>query len=123
MVMQIKLIVVVVVECVIHYQRRGQEMCILPWRPPPRRLQDIKERKKLLLKFGRCFNCIEKGHRSRDCNVTIECKLCKGQHSSCLCVAKPQQASGGGIKIDQREVIAIGPGITSALNLCVRNVG
>ena len=60
-----------------------------------KKVKDIKERKKLLLKFGRCFNCIEKGHRSRDCNVTIECKLCKGQHSSCLCEAKPQQASGG----------------------------
>ena len=87
-----------------------------------KKVPDIKERKKLLLKFGRCFNCIEKGHRSRDCNVTIECKLCKGQHSSCLCVAKPQQASEG-IKIDQREVIAIGPEITSALNLRVLNVG
>ena len=60
-----------------------------------KRVQDIKERKKLLLKFGRCFNCIERGHHSRDCSVTIECKLCKGQHNSCLCMAKPQQASGG----------------------------
>ena len=59
-------------------------------------MQDLKERHKLLLKFGRCFNYIEKGHRSRDCSETIECKLCKGQHSSCLRVAKPQQASGGG---------------------------
>ena len=57
-------------------------------------MQDLNERQKLLLKFGRCFNCIEKGHRSRDCSETIECKLCKGQHSSCLRVAKPQQASG-----------------------------
>ena len=84
-------------------------MCILPWRPPPRRLQKgvkerkkllllLKKKKKLLLKFGRCFNCIEKGHRNQDCSVTTECQLCKGQHSSCLCMAKPQQASGG-IKI------------------------
>ena len=29
-----------------------------------KKVQDVKERKKLLLKFGRCFNCIEKGHRS-----------------------------------------------------------
>ena len=85
-------------------------MCILPWRPPPRRLQKgVKERKKLLLKFGRCFNCIEKGHRNQDCSVTTECKLCKGQHSSCLCMAKPQQASGG---------IKIGLEITSARATC-----
>ena len=73
-------------------------MCILPWRPPPehcKKVQDINERKKLYLKFGRCFNCIEKGHSSPDCSVTIKCKLCKGKHSYCLCVAKPQQASVG----------------------------
>ena len=97
-------------------------MCILPWRPPPRRLQKGARRKrnvrnfyfylkkkKLLLKFGRCFNCIEKGHRNQDCSVTTECKLCKGQHSSCLCMAKPQQASGG---------IKIGLEITSARATC-----
>ena len=81
---------------------------------PQKIAKRCKERKKLLLKFGRCFNCIEKGHHSRDCSVTIECKLCKGQHSSCLCMAKPQQASGG---------IKIGPEITSAPNLWVLNVG
>ena len=58
-------------------------------------LEAIKERKKLYLKFGRCFNCIEKGHSSRDCSVTIKCKLFKGKHTSCLCVAKPQKASVG----------------------------
>ena len=54
-----------------------------------KKVQDIRERKKLLLKFGRCFNCIEKGHRIRDCSVTIECKLCKGQHNSCLSTGGP----------------------------------
>ena len=77
----------------------GDKRCAfcLGGHPPEecKKVQDIKERTKLLLNFGRCFNCIEKSHRSRDCSVTIECKLCKGQHSSCLCVAKPQQASGG----------------------------
>ena len=49
------------------------------------------------------------GHRNQDCSVTTECKLCKGQHSSCLCMAKPQQASGG---------IKIGLEITSARATC-----
>ena len=104
------------------------EFC-LGGHPPEdcKKVQDIKEHRKLYLNSVKCFNCIEKGHRSRDCRVTIECKLCKGQHSSCLCVAKPQQASegggGGGIKIDQQEVIAIGPEIMSAPNLWVRKVG
>ena len=74
----------------------GDKRCAfcLGGHPPEfcKKVQDIKERKKLLLinKFGRCLYCIEKGLRSRDCSVTIECKLCTGQHSSCLCVAKPQ---------------------------------
>ena len=59
------------------------------------KVKDIGERKKLLFKFGRCFNCIQKGHRSRDCSLRVECKLCKGTHSTCLCDPKPQQAQSG----------------------------
>ena len=56
----------------------GDKRCAfcLGGHPPEdcKKVQGVKERKKLLLKFGRCFNCIEKGHRTRDCSVTIECK-------------------------------------------------
>jgi len=60
-----------------------------------KKVTNIDERKKLLFKFGRCFKCIDKGHRARDCTVTVKCKVCKGFHNTCLCDAKSQQSSGG----------------------------
>ena len=31
-----------------------------------KKVTKTEERKKLLIKFGRCFKCINKGHRARD---------------------------------------------------------
>ena len=56
---------------------------------------NIDERKKLLLKFGRCFMCIDRGHRAPDCQITVKCKSCKGFHNTCLCDAKLQQPRVG----------------------------
>ena len=53
------------------------------------KVKNVKERKQILLKYGRCFNCIRKGHVSRECKSTITCKYCKGKHHSCLCYADP----------------------------------
>ena len=53
------------------------------------KVKNVKERKQILLKYGRCFNCIRKGHVSRECKTTIVCKYCKGKHHSCLCCANP----------------------------------
>ena len=52
-------------------------------------IQDVEERKKLLLKFGRCFRCLRKGHLAKDCSNRIEvvCKYCSGKHHSALCMA------------------------------------
>ena len=33
-----------------------------------KKVTDIKERKRLISKFGRCFNCIRKGDRARECS-------------------------------------------------------
>ena len=54
-----------------------------------RRIQDVEERKKLLLKFGRCFRCLRKGHLAKDCSNRKEvvCKYCSGKHHSALCIA------------------------------------
>ena len=45
-----------------------------------KKVQDIGEWKKLSLKYGRCFSCIEKSHRSHYCSITVERKLCNWQH-------------------------------------------
>ncbi|XP_022801329.1 uncharacterized protein LOC111339019 [Stylophora pistillata] len=48
------------------------------------KVKNVKERKQMLLRYGRCFNCIRRGHVSRECKTTIICKYCKGKHDSCL---------------------------------------
>ena len=43
------------------------------------KIKDVKERKSILLKYGRCYNCLAKGHLSRDCTVlNVVCGNCKG---------------------------------------------
>ena len=55
---------------------------------------NIGNRKRLLAKYGRCFNCRERGNRARDCKISASCKNCKGFHQASLCEAKPQTPSG-----------------------------
>lgn len=52
-----------------------------------KKVTQVSERKRILLKYGRCFNCIRKGHVSKDCKTVVNCKFCKGKHHSCLCCA------------------------------------
>ena len=59
-----------------------------------KKVTNIGERKRLLIKYGRCFNCTERGHRARDCKISASCKNCNGFHHASLCEAKPQAPSG-----------------------------
>lgn len=54
-----------------------------------RKIQDVEERKKLLFKFGRCFNCLRKGHLAKDCSnrTKVTCNHCSGKHHTALCIA------------------------------------
>ena len=54
-----------------------------------KKVKNVHERKQSLVTFGRCFNCIRKGHLSRDCKTNVICKLLffKGKDRSCLCSA------------------------------------
>ena len=46
---------------------------------------DHEKRKQLLLKGGRCFICLKKGHLSRDCWSSRGCYNCGGRHHSSIC--------------------------------------
>ena len=54
-----------------------------------KKVKNFHERKQSLVTFGRRFNCIRKGHLSRDCKTNVICKLLffKGKDHSCLCSA------------------------------------
>ena len=60
-----------------------------------KKVTSTEERKKLLLKFGRSFKCINKGHRTSDGKVIVKCKNCKGPHNTCLCDGRSQKVSNG----------------------------
>ena len=59
-----------------------------------KRVTDIKERKKLLLKYGRCFKCLRKGHLARACKISVKCSACKCEHHKALCDASSKEPEG-----------------------------
>ncbi|XP_068201656.1 uncharacterized protein [Palaemon carinicauda] len=50
-----------------------------------RRVTDVAARRRILLKKGLCFNCINPGHRSDKCPVPNSCKNCSGNHNTAIC--------------------------------------
>ena len=48
-------------------------------------VQDINERKALVRKYGRCFKCLKKNHRAKDCMSGQKCEVCQGGHHTSLC--------------------------------------
>ena len=58
-------------------------------------MKDGRVHKLLIRKYGKCFNCVKKGHCARDCKMNVTCKNFKGNHHTCLCDVEPQQRSVG----------------------------
>ena len=50
-------------------------------------ITDIKERKNILLKAKRCFNCLRVGHIVKDCRSPRGYLKCKGRHHQSICNA------------------------------------
>ena len=46
---------------------------------------DVGERKRILVKAGRCYNCLKKGHIGRDCRSPSKCSNCGGRHHLSIC--------------------------------------
>ena len=53
-----------------------------------KKMKDTNERKNLLRKYSRCFNCLDKGHMARNCMQKVFCRNCKRQHHTALCEGK-----------------------------------
>ena len=56
-----------------------------------KRVTDIKESKKLLLKYGRC---LRKGHLARACKISVKCSACKCEHHKAFCDASSKEPEG-----------------------------
>ena len=50
-----------------------------------RKVKDVSARKNILVKFARCFKCLQKGHRARDCKLSKLCKGCVKSHHISIC--------------------------------------
>ena len=54
-------------------------------------VKDPKDRKSVLFKYGRCFICLNSGHKAFKCRSRINCKLCKGKHHISICSSFPHR--------------------------------
>ena len=71
------------------------------------KVKNVSEHKQLLIKFGRCFSCIRKGHLSKDCRANLTCKFCKGKHHSSFCSAK-SPGEGGALESEPSNAESVG---------------
>ena len=65
--------------------KQGCLFCSGPHKAQDCKKFDLKKRKEFLMKEGRCFRCLKKGHLSRNCPSNIKCFECKGRHHLAVC--------------------------------------
>ena len=53
-------------------------------------ITQVEARKQSLRRNGRCYSCLRKGHRSRDCRSSSRCHTCRGRHHTSICGASQQ---------------------------------
>jgi hypothetical protein len=51
---------------------------------------DINQRKDILRRSNRCYNCLSAGHRQSDCRVPGRCHTCQWKHHTSVCTQRPQ---------------------------------
>eukprot|EP00731_Ephydatia_muelleri_P027563 Em0019g436a len=49
------------------------------------RVTDIEEKKSILMKNGRCFVCLKRNHRARECRSSLRCSACGRRHHISIC--------------------------------------
>ena len=53
---------------------------------------DVKDRRNILIKKGRCFNCLKANHKTRECSSTKTYRLCHKKHHQSICNSLSPQA-------------------------------
>ena len=53
-----------------------------------RKVTDVEQRKQVLRKYLRCFSCLKKGHRIKECRSKQKCKKCGNHHHTSICNEK-----------------------------------
>ena len=63
--------------CCFCDQQHSSEKC--------KAVKGLDDRKRALMKTGRCFLCLRKRHITRDCRVRTRCSECGGKHHPAIC--------------------------------------
>ena len=53
-----------------------------------KKVVSVKERKEILKRLGRCYNCLKPNHRVRDCESRRNCRYCHHKHHQSLCESR-----------------------------------
>ena len=56
------------------------------------KVRQVKKRKDVLIKAGRCFNCLKLNHKIRECQSTKTCRNCHRKHHQSICEGLPSRA-------------------------------
>ena len=62
----------------------------------------VRDRKDILLKAGRCFNCLRAKHKSKECNNQRTCRHCHRRHHQSICERAPPAVNTGSGGTDLR---------------------
>lgn len=65
------------VRCVYCHEAHYSASCI--------KFRNTQERRALLIKSGRCFNCLRANHKSRECDSSKTCRHCNRKHHQSIC--------------------------------------
>ena len=55
------------------------------------KIKDLKQRKEILRKGGRCFVCLRIGHKGSECQKT--CRRCNGKHHQSICMKSADESA------------------------------
>ncbi|XP_046864649.1 uncharacterized protein LOC124459172 [Xenia sp. Carnegie-2017] len=83
------------------------------------KIKSIEERKNIIKKYGRCYICLEKGHKARDCDNNIKCSICKKNHHKALCDSGKESKPQG--TVGQREVENVDANSSNTLFVSPKN--
>ena len=51
------------------------------------KVTDVEARKSILMKTGRCFVCLKRNHKARECRSSMTCSNCRRRHHASICGA------------------------------------
>lgn len=70
------------------------------------KVTDIKKRRELIKKYGRCYVCLKRNHRARDCRSNEKCSKCSERHHVSTC-EKESNDIGPGLHVKDGRSIAM----------------